>query len=297
MRVLLATDGSEDAKSAISCLETFPLPTTARLLALTVATLPYVTPEMLMAPRIDQTFLDFAHRIADEACERLRPRCADVEARVIEGDARDAIVRTAETWHADLVVVGARGLTGMKALLLGSVSTAVVRWSPCPVLVVKKSAHSLERAVVAVDGSPDSMAAARFFASLPLDPDTRVQLLGVVEPPLLPTTALQLPVERIRGMLDDIVRARRTELAGALAQLDPDMKARVRTVEHSVALGRPTEVIVAATDEPGVGLVVLGARGLGPFQRLVLGSVSERVLHRADCAVLIGKGRRVSAES
>lgn len=62
-------------------------------------------------------------------------------------------------------------------------------------------------------------------------------------------------------------------------------------VERRVVVGDPAQAILAETDEPGVGMVVLGARGLGPVKRLLLGSVSDRVLRHACCPVLIVKGR------
>jgi nucleotide-binding universal stress UspA family protein len=60
-----------------------------------------------------------------------------------------------------------------------------------------------------------------------------------------------------------------------------------------VVEGRPAAEVLAAAEEPGVDLVVLGARGLGTIGRLLLGSVSERVLQHAPCPVLIVKGKRL----
>lgn len=57
-------------------------------------------------------------------------------------------------------------------------------------------------------------------------------------------------------------------------------------------MGRPADEILAATSEKDVDLVVVGARGLGLVKRLLLGSVSERVLHEAECSVLVVKGGR-----
>ena len=59
------------------------------------------------------------------------------EARVVRGDPRDALVDTARTMGADLVVVGSHGRTGLAKLVLGSVASHVVTHSPCSVLVVK----------------------------------------------------------------------------------------------------------------------------------------------------------------
>ena len=59
----------------------------------------------------------------------------DLESKLLEGDAEDALVR--EAADAELLVVGSRGRSGLKSVLLGSVSRHVVSHAPCPVVVVK----------------------------------------------------------------------------------------------------------------------------------------------------------------
>jgi nucleotide-binding universal stress UspA family protein len=130
------------------------------------------------------------------------------------------------------------------------------------------------------------MAAVRFFASLPLPRELRVRLLAVLDPPpaMMPTEALApavLTVPESRG------ENRRTALEGLLSRVAADLRPLGAEVECSVVAGHPVAEIVSAAQEPGVGLVVVGARGLGPFRRWLLGSVSERVVHHADCPVLV----------
>jgi nucleotide-binding universal stress UspA family protein len=291
MRVILATDGSDDARAAAEWLGHFPLPRSARVLTLAVEPVPYAVPDMLMIPALDERARAAVTATAEGAREIVAPRYPNAEPRVVEGDPREQIVRVADEWAADLIVVGARGLTGLKEFVLGSVSSAVVRWAPCPVLVVKGRCQPLDRVVIGVDGSPDSMTAARFFASLPLERRTAVRLVAVVQPPAVPLSAMTMRVQEIEGMLSDFERERRTVLAGALGRLEGEFRDRVRTVEQSVLLGRPADVLVTESEHPDVGLVVVGARGLGPLKRLLLGSVSEQVLHRVGCPILVVKRR------
>jgi nucleotide-binding universal stress UspA family protein len=291
MRVILATDGSEDARAAAEWLREFPLPRTSRLMSLAVEILPYAAPDMLMVPAIDERWRAAAMAIAEDGRDILATAFATVEARVVDGDPRERIVRMADEWAADLVVVGARGLTGLKDFVLGGVSSAVVRWAPCPVLVVKGRREPLDRVLIAVDGSPDATTAARFFAALPVDPRTVVRLVSVVEPPVVPLSAMTMRVHEVQAVLADLERERRTVMAGALGRLEAELRPCVRTLEQAVVLGRPADVIVSEAEHPDVGLVVVGARGLGPLKRLILGSVSEQVLHRVDCPVLVVKRR------
>ncbi len=289
MRVLLGTDGSDNAKIAAAWLSTFPLPASTEFLALSVVTVPHSPLEIAAVRAFNEALFDVSRRAAEEARASLAGRWTKIETRVVDGDPRDMIPRTADDWRADLVVVGARGLGGLKGLLLGSVSTAVVRHARCPVLVVKGHPSTLRKAVVAVDGSADSMAAVRFFGSLPLERGMAVRLVGVVEPPHYPATAPEVVSGHLLAAIDDIVRERRTELAGVLAHVDIELSGTVGTIEQSVLVGPPVQEIVDASADPGVGLVVVGARGLGALKRLLLGSVSEGVMHNVECPVLVVK--------
>ena len=191
-----------------------------------------------------------------------------------------------------MIVVGARGLGTVKSVLLGSVSTAVVRHASCPVLVVKGRPQRLRKAVVAVDGSPDSLAAARFFGSLPLGRELDLQLIAVVSPPTQLATP-EVPTTTMWAIFEDLIRERKTELTRVLTKVDDDnFREHVGTIPHSIVVGHPGEEIWRAASEPNVDLVVVGARGLGAMKRLLLGSVSEFVLHHVPCSILVVKGPR-----
>ena len=205
-----------------------------------------------------------------------------------EGDPREEIVRMADAWPADLVVLGARGLRPLQRALLGSVSTAVVHHVHCPVLVVRGRRRGLRTIVLGVDGSPDSLGAAGFLGSLPLDPGLRVTLLGVVvPPPVLPAAELATgPL-----FLDKALTQWEGEVERALDRIGATFKAEGVVIERRVLIGQAGEEIVSTANAVGADLVVVGARGHGAFKRLLLGSVSEYVLHHAECPVLVVRGR------
>jgi nucleotide-binding universal stress UspA family protein len=282
MRVLLATDGSEEAVAAAEWLPTLPLPPSALVQLLAVAQLPPARGE---TRELRHRLLERARQLVREARAGLGRRWSSVEERVSAGDPREEIVRAAEDLAVDLVVVGGRGLTLLRRVLLGSVSTAVVRHAPCSVLVVKGRPHGLRTVLLAVDGSAGSLQAVRFFAALPLDRGLRLRLLSVVEVPIVatgPETGSGVPP------LDQMLRDLQVQAEETLRGIEADIKERVAAIESRVVVGQAREEIVnAATD---ADLVVIGARGLGAFGRLLLGSVSEYVLHHAACPVLIVRG-------
>jgi nucleotide-binding universal stress UspA family protein len=289
MRVMLATDGSAHAIAATEWLKNSPLPASAELVVATVAERPTVMLEV-GAAETERAATDRACRAAEDARERLHGRWPAAAVRVLHGDPREEIPALAEQWSAHLVVIGARGLGAVKRLVLGSVSTAVVHAVHCAVLVVKdRHAGPIDTILVAVDGSPDSLAAARFVGELDAVP--RVRLLAVVEPPYVPRSAPGVVVPALRAAASELVAERRAEEERVLGQVAIDLGAKAGSVTTAVVVGRPGEEIVSAANEPEVGLAVVGARGFGAIKRALLGSISEHVLHEAECPVLVVKHR------
>ena len=283
MRVLLATDGSINARVATRWLETFPLPPTTEFLVLAaLAPQPPMLDVPVPPPVIDAARAD-AQNAADTAVATVRTRWPLAEARVVDGEPRHVIAATAREWGADLIVVGARGLGAFGRLLLGSVSTAVVHHAPCPVLVVRGRPRELRTAVVGIDGSPHSRAAARFLASLPLDPALFVRLIGVVEPARTP-----LASRHLQEVIDNLAEQQRIRMEKVLGEVAVDLEPKT-VVESRLRVGAPAAEILAASER--TDLIVVGARGLGAIDRLLVGSVSERVLQHARCPVLVVKHR------
>ena len=188
MRVLLATDGSEDASTATAWLARFPIPANSHLRVVSAVSIPPSALDLPTVREFEASLREAAQQTAETARTALAHRFAETDVQVPEGDAREAILGVAEEWPADLVVLGARGLGAVTGLLLGSVSLGVARHARCSVLVVKGGADANRGALVAIDGSAHAAAAAVFLARLPLDPTAVVRLVGVVQPPRYPAT-------------------------------------------------------------------------------------------------------------
>jgi nucleotide-binding universal stress UspA family protein len=288
MRVLLATDGSDDARSAAAWLAQFPLPDGSELRVVSAVSLPVSALDVPPVQEFWKSLTDEARRAAEAARGALAPRFKSADTEVAEGDARNVILRAAEAWRADLIVLGARGLGAVAGALLGSVSIGVARHARCPVLVVKGAAARFRGVLVAIDGSTHAEAAAAFVGRLPLDAAVTVRLLGVVERPRYPVSTPALAAGMVREAIEAMTKERREAIDAALAKAAA-RPAGVRKVERQVAAGRVVDEIVEAAGQPDVDLVVVGARGLGALERVLLGSVSEGVLRHADRPVLIVK--------
>ena len=184
---------------------------------------------------------------------------------------------------ADLLVVGARGLGGFRGLLLGSVSQQVLHHATVPLAVVHGSpSHEAgpRRSVVGVDGSPGSAAALAWAVADAAAQDGVVEVVHAWEPPMLygPVADAVLPydVEAIEAagheLVEDMVAAATADVPG------------VRVERSLVPGGAAGGLLDAAKD---ADLVVVGRRGLGGFGRMLLGSVSDRVVRHATGTVVV----------
>jgi nucleotide-binding universal stress UspA family protein len=290
MRIILATDGSEDAAAATAWLAAFPLPADAVLRVVSAVNVPPSALDLPTVPEFRHSLREEGDRVAEAARSALAPRFKTAEAHVVDGEPRHVIIRAAEEWPADLVVLGARGLGAITGFLLGSVSLGVARQARCSVLVVKGPTTTRPGgALVAIDASTNAAAAAAFLARFPFHEGFVVRLLGVVERPRLPATTPAFAAGMVRQAIDQMIDEGRATLTTAQDNAARLFAGTANTVEREIAVGHPVDEIVAAAAREDVGLVVVGARGLGMLQRMWLGSVSEGILRHVNRPVLIVK--------
>jgi len=221
---------------------------------------------------------------ADRVLEQARARAAaadpdlPVDGELVTGEVVPVLL--AEARAAGLVVLGDRGLGGFTGLLVGSVAVQVAAHAPGPVLVARGTARPDGPVVVGLDGSASSLAAAGFAAAEAAA--RRVELVA------LHTWSGRLAYEDEQELpliydADDVQAAQARRLAEWVAPVrdrHPDLPVR-----EQARPGRPARSLVEASG--AAGLVVVGARGRGGFAGLLLGSVSQALLHHAGCPVAV----------
>jgi nucleotide-binding universal stress UspA family protein len=250
--------------------------------------------------RSEKTRQSLATAVFDEAKlllpDWLRSRC---EAIVAEQPAKQTILHTAETWHAELIALGARGLGPIQRLLLGSVSTSVVHTAAVPVYVARVQVADREktplRVLVACESAEHDKHLAEVLAQFSWPTGTTGMILSVVQS----MSAGHLPTwvtEKARSAeIEEMGRVWMAEHAAEIDAKKLEMKQfaqslpeTFRGAEPLVMEGHAADRILETITAQKIDLVVVGAHS-SSLTRLLLGSTSETVLSHAPCSVLVAR--------
>ncbi|MFD9025334.1 universal stress protein [Streptomyces parvulus] len=178
--------------------------------------------------------------------------------------------------HAALVVVGSRHLgTARERFSSAAVSLPLSARSACPVVVLGEAEHTTQdpaHLVIGVDGSPDSRAALDLAFEEAELRGANLRALYVWHTPLLGALDEHAALQECRRVL--------AETAAGRTEAHPGVE-----LHHEVVKGHPVQELCRASAH-ALGLVV-GTRGRGGFRGMLLGSVSQGVLHHAHCPVLL----------
>jgi len=226
-----------------------------------------------------------------DRAEELRRRFAIVvRTTVLEGDAAGAIVEHGCLDRPELIVMATHGRSGPSRLLLGSVADRLLHEVSCPLLLLRAPADAGElpaapRVLVPLDGSSLAESVVDVLARL-LPPDlTTLHLLRVVAPAeALPVSApMPLP-----AMEPNAMQARLTAAGRYLEATSSKLRAAGWRVEREVATGwNPAAAVLRSVATSRCDLIAMATRGLDGVQRMVLGSVADKVLRRAAAPVLV----------
>ena len=139
--------------------------------------------------------------------------------------------------------------------------------------------------LLAVDGSVCSDAAAQELAKRPWPPDTEVKVITVVE---IPAPVGMEPWAMSPDYFENLERTLRQAGQSVLDSTLPKLKTitdKTLKISSEIIQGSPAQVIVDEAKSWGADLIILGSRGLGIWNRLLLGSVSNAVVQHAKCSV------------
>ncbi len=235
------------------------------------------------------------NRIMEDADAQLRELTGDQpilwEPLITVGKPADEISRAVEEKDIDLVITATRGRSGLKRIILGSVTERLMRTLSCPLLVVNSPEHKfvstaeqvikIEKILVGCDFSPDSGQALKHALSLAQEFQAELHLAYVIEPPTQTVLHKEVP-----PVSEDIRQDYHDFLIRKLREMVPPEARYWCTPQTGLLEGQPYEEIVTYAETKDIDMIVLGVRGHGLVKTLFLGSTTDRVIRKSPCPVL-----------
>jgi nucleotide-binding universal stress UspA family protein len=283
--LLLATDGSQFSEGAIREAIRLAKRCSSKLSVLSVIE---TNPEYeTIAPQ----FLEKAEKAAQEHLravkEQAKKEGVDCTTSILEGeDSFNYISDEAAKNAISMIIMGRRGKTGLKRLMMGSTTARVIGHAPCNVLVVPSAARvEFKNILVATDGSRYATAAASEAIGIALKNKGKLIVMAVV-----PSESMQ-PMDIVHSQMSRDVIAE-TEMKEAEKNAKAVKEAAQKegvAVEAFIMGGKPSDAIVQTANEKNVDVIMLGSHGKTGIDKLLMGSVAERVIVLSSCAVLVVK--------
>jgi nucleotide-binding universal stress UspA family protein len=286
-RLLLSTDGSEFSEGAVREAIRLAKRCSSKLMAISVIE---TNPEFeATAPAMLEKREKEVRSHLESVVDRARKEGVACGISVYEGeDSYRFIVDEAVKQQSTMIVMGRRGRKGFKRLVMGSTTSWTIGHAPCSILVVPRAAQvDFKSIVVATDGSMASLAASSEAIGIAKRNGSKLTVLAVVPADIaMPTDVDFSAIERDRLSDQEMQMAEKH----AKAVKESAQKEGV-DVHAFVMTGRPADAIIETAKEQNADLIVVGSHGRTGLTKLLMGSVAERVIVLASCAVLVVKGR------
>jgi nucleotide-binding universal stress UspA family protein len=210
----------------------------------------------------------------------------DFKTLVIDGDPASVIVDTAEAHDIDLIIMSTYGRSGLARWWLGSVTEKVLRATTRPILIVR-SGKLPTRTLVTLDGSVSAEAALEPACAMARLLGTPLYLLRVLEPLEEIEEAPDIEAPEAAALRDTVEQARQEEAAVYLATIKERCAEEGLVIESAVLNGPPAPTILDFAQAQQIDLIVMSSHGQSAQARWAYGSITEKVIHAADHAVLV----------
>jgi nucleotide-binding universal stress UspA family protein len=275
MRLLVGYDGSEGGRDALELARVLGEAAGASFLVVTV--LPY-GPLPIPYEILDEEEAERAQPLFEEAKRRLGG--LEVETRAFGGGSAVGVINDlAEQEEVETIVVGSPHRGPVGRTLIGSVADGLLHGAPCEVIVAPRGyaaeEHGPFRAIaVAYDDTEEAKAALARAEAIALECRATIVVFTVSAPPAV--------VPGAAGYTPTIPPQAGAIVTRTVRGVDERLAATGRALS-----GVPGPAIVEACEEAGADLLVSGSRHYGPMLRVLLGSVSTQLAHKAACPVLV----------
>ena len=213
-----------------------------------------------------------------------------VEHILLDGPVADVLAEQAQASRADLVVMSTHGRGALGRVWLGSVAAALARLAPVPLLLVRPQQPLVPLAepvfrhiLIPLDGSPLAEQAIGPAVALGALMDARYTLFQALDPLLAQHTHPPYAA----GLAPQLSAEVQTSAAAYLERMATRLRAQSLVVDTSLAVGLPALSIRTYAQAHAVDLIAMATHGHGGVSRLLLGSVTDAVLHATDVPVLL----------
>lgn len=291
MRIILATDGSEYSRTAARYVQRLGFGPETQIDILHVFK-EYVMPDEIDAARdFKEVSKRGAEALIDDFREELMPTSARLVPMLREGEPWREIVEASAHTGADLVVMGHKGLHGIKEFLLGSTLHQVVRHCSASVLAVRAlPPHNRPMRVLhCTNGTETSKSARALFMSLPFLSDTEVDIISVVDMELSSMPERYYPQEEMSVMMSELRDHSRKLAEKAVDEAGAELMGRFDKVRKHVTFGIPEAEVLNMAGNVNADLIVMGCKEHHGLYGAILGSEAYRIVKHANCSVLVGK--------
>jgi nucleotide-binding universal stress UspA family protein len=286
-RLLLATDSSEFSEGAIREAIRMAKRCGSKLTAISVIE---TNPEFeSTAPQVLEKMEKEVRGHLNSVQSRAKQEGVACEIAVHEGeDSYKYIVDEAVAQKSTMIIMGRRGKKGFRRLVMGSTTSWTIGHAPCSVLVVPRNAQvDFKSIVVATDGSPHSAVAASEAIGIAKRNSAKLTVIAVVPADIAMPTDIDFAAIQREKLADQEMQVAEKN---ARAVKDAAQKAGV-DAQAFVMSGKPADAIIEIAKDKAADLVVVGSHGRTGLDRLLMGSVAERVIVLSSCAVLAAKGK------
>ncbi len=286
-RLLLATDGSPFSEGAIREAIRLAKRCSSKLAAISVIE---TNPEYeTIAPQLLEKAEKAARGHLESVKAQAKKEGVDITTSILEGeDSYNFISDEAVKNKISMIIMGRRGKTGLKRLVIGSTTARVIGHAPCNVLVVPRAAQvEFKNILVATDGSRYAAAAASEAIGIAKKIKSKLIVLAVV-----PSESMQ-PMDIVHSQMPrDVIAEKELSVAENSAKAVKEVAQKEGVaVEAFIMGGKPADAIVQTAKEKNVDVIMLGSHGKTGIDKLLMGSVAERVIVLSSCAVLVVKTR------
>jgi nucleotide-binding universal stress UspA family protein len=276
--ILVAVDGSESSKNALLQSLKFARKQHCGIKVATV--IPSYEGELNLTgvKNIADSFREPGEKVLTEARELALGEGIEVETILTEGTTHEEIVDLAVANNCDLIVMGRRGAS-MFDTFMGTTTARVIGYSPIDVLVMPRdTVFKWDNILLAVDCSKYSEIVATRAISLAQAYGSEINVLSVVDVPEEAFAEAPHVIESMAAKARDNVSVI-TETAKS---------AKLRSKDF-VREGTSYEKILELANELGADVICMGSHGRTGIRRLLMGSVTEKVIGHAKCPVLVVK--------